>query len=387
LLASEKRTILYVILLYISSTLLLILSLSYFYYHIQKNEIIQNAYSSNSKVATQIVSKLKSLEENYLTKSSLEYPKYKEYQTAIYDIDKNIIFSQIDNKISIDLNKNSYSIDGNYIYIQELSNYYLGAKYLVILSKLKTPLSNLKNEILIFALIASIIIFATSLLIAKIILKPLRDSVKLLDNFIKDTTHELNTPIATILANIESVKLPKDDFKNLKRLQRVKIASLTISNLYQDLVYLTLNHKVLSQPQNLEVSSIIKERVEHFKIIIEGKRLHLTTNIEEPIYLFIDKNKFIRVIDNIISNAIKYNRVNGDIIINAKKSYISIKDSGRGMTQEEISKIFNRYERFDSSVGGFGIGYSIVKSIIDEFNIKIEINSELSKGSEVILRW
>ncbi len=94
-----------------------------------------------------------------------------------------------------------------------------------------------------------------------------------------------------------------------------------------------------------------------------------------------DLIKITRVIDNLISNAIKYNRRNGKIEIILREDYLLISDSGVGIKVDSLDSIFDRYSRFNQSVGGFGIGLNIVKSIIDEYNYKIEVTSSVGKGS------
>jgi len=79
--------------------------------------------------------------------------------------------------------------------------------------------------------------------------------------------------------------------------------------------------------------------------------------------------------------------VNGSIYIELNANNFTIKDTGRGIKQENINLMFDRYTRFDKSVGGFGIGLNIVKMICDEYNLTINIISELGSGTEVSIVW
>jgi len=177
------------------------------------------------------------------------------------------------------------------------------------------------------------------------------------------------------------------DEKSIKKLNRIKIASTSISNLYEDLVYLLLNHKVSSQNEELDISKILHQRVQYFVNIASIKKVTLHVEIEDDIYFNSDKRKIERLIDNVLSNAIKYTNKSTTVSVKLTKDTLSIKDEGKGMSQEEISKIFERYRRFDKTQGGFGIGYSIIKSIIDEYHIKIDIKSTVNEGTEVVLTW
>ncbi len=215
----------------------------------------------------------------------------------------------------------------------------------------------------------------------------MRDTLLLLDRFIKDTTHELNTPVSAILANVETIDKDGCSEKNLRKIKRINIAAKTISNIYQDLTYLILNHKLQKKDENVDVSRILKERCDYFQEIAKTKKIKFIQHIEDGIYIYIDKNRLIKLIDNLISNAIKYNKIAGEIKITLKNGYLSIKDSGIGIKNEKLSEIFQRYKRFNSSSGGFGIGLNIVWMIANEYNLKIEVDSKEGEYTEVVLKW
>ncbi|MFA7355195.1 MAG: HAMP domain-containing sensor histidine kinase [Sulfurimonadaceae bacterium] len=379
---SEKQTIFYVLGLYLSSTLLLIATLFATYYFYKQEELMHAEKEILKEYSSALEDKLLFVHEN--SDEKYEYPRFENFKSAIYDIDKNLIFSTLDTKID-NLEKDFFFKDSNSYYVSPLKPYYLGAAYSVIEKKRK-PIDIL-NNLIITALIIITITIITSFFLVKLVLKPLRDNLRLLDNFIKDTTHELNTPITTILANIETLDSKNCDEKSMRKLQRIKTASTTISNLYQDLVYLLLNHQVSSQNEELNLSEILNQRLHYFSQAANVKKLNLHVAIEEDVFLYADKQKIERLIDNILSNAIKYTNKSTTIKVVLTQHALSVSDEGKGMSQDEISTIFQRYRRFDKTQGGFGIGYSIIKSIIDEYGIKINIESELNKGTKVTLTW
>ena len=379
---SEKRTIFYVLGLYLSSTLLLIATLFVSYYFYKQEQLAHNEKEILKQYSIDVEDKLSSLHEN--NDERYEYPRFDNFNSAIYDIDKNLIFSTLDTKID-NIDKDFFFKGSNSYYVSSIKPYYLGAAYSVIEKKTKSV--NILNDLLTIAFIVIVIAVITSFFLVKLVLKPLRDNLRLLDNFIKDTTHELNTPITTILANIETLDSQSCDEKSMKKLQRIKTASTTISNLYQDLVYLLLNHKVSSQNEKLDLSKILNQRIQYFMQMANVKKLNIHVDIKKNVYFNADKQKIERLIDNILSNAIKYTKKETTINIKLTHSTLSVSDEGKGMNEDEIDKIFERYRRFDKTQGGFGIGYSIIKSIIDEYNIKIEIQSQINKGTEVTLKW
>ena len=379
---SEKRTIFYVLGLYLSSTLLLIATLFASYYFYKQEQLIHSEKEILKEYSLDIEDKLSFVHEN--NNNRYEYPRFKKFNSAIYDIDKNLIFSTLDRKVN-KLNEEFFFKGKNSYYVSSLKPYYLSAAYTVIEKKTK-PL-NIVNDLISIAIIVIVITIITSFFLVKLVLKPLRDNLHLLNNFIKDTTHELNTPITTILANIETLDSNSCDEKSIKKLQRIKTASRSISNLYEDLVYLLLNHKVSSQNENLNISEILNQRIQYFTQTASAKKIALHVEINENIYFNADKRKIERLIDNILSNAIKYTNKDTTVKIILTQSKLSILDEGKGMSENEVSKIFERYKRFDKTQGGFGIGYSIIKAITNEYNIKINIKSVVNKGTEVILTW
>jgi two-component system OmpR family sensor kinase len=220
-----------------------------------------------------------------------------------------------------------------------------------------------------------------------LILKPMKEAISLLDRFIKDTTHELNTPVSTILSNIElSENMPLDE-KLQKRLARIKIAARTISNLYQDLIFLTLEKKIVSKNESIDLHALILERLEYVSLFLKSKKIQTKTDLQEHVFIKADRNKMVKLIDNLISNAIKYNKINGTLEIFLDAHHLAIKNSGRGIAKEKLSQIFNRYERADKSVGGFGIGLSIVSKIVEEYHFEIKIDSKVDAYTEVTLSW
>jgi two-component system OmpR family sensor kinase len=263
----------------------------------------------------------------------------------------------------------------------------MGAAYVVIEIKDHIVLKSVGKNVVALTLFIILIIITTSLFLVKLILKPIRDNLKLLDRFIKDTTHELNTPVSTILTNVELLNSKNIDEKLVNKINRIKTASMTISNIYDDLVFVVLNHKLSSENENVNINEIMKQRVEYFKTLFKSKNISVFIQNIDNSCLFIDKKKIIRLIDNLLSNSIKYTNRYTHIKINIDKNSFQIIDEGKGMTKEQISTIFQRYTRFDETQGGFGLGYNIIYSIAKEYNLKIKINSKIDEGTCVKISW
>ena len=379
----EKKTIFYVLGLYLSSTLLLITTIFVSYYYYERDQFEHSEKDLLRKYTLLLTQQLSTLNEN--SSQKYKYPRFDEFESAIYDIDKNLIFST-NRDINITNFKDSFFIkESNSYLLSPLTPYYFGAAFIIIEKKSKN-LYILDNLIFI-ALITIVITLVTSIFLVNLVLKPIRDNIKLLDNFIKDTTHELNTPITAILANIETIDSSSCDEKALRKLQRIKIASQSISNIYEDLVYLLLNHKTSTQNVVLNLREMLHQRVEYFTNMATVKNISFILDAKEDIHFKADKKKMQRLIDNLLSNAIKYSYKSTNIRVVLNETSLSIEDKGKGMSEQEVKKIFTRYLRFDKSQGGFGMGYSIIESIVDEYKMKIDIVSKETQGTKVTLSW
>lgn len=382
---SETRTLIGFGLLYSFLILLILSSVSFIYYKFQKDLMLQEKRQILQEYSNDLVFRLKDLHINF--DKYKYYPRDEKFNSAIFDSDKKLIFSTLKSK-KINFNEVTY-ISNDYIhFIEEPESYYLGAKYIIIEIKDKNLwFTKIESEIIIYGLIAFIFLIIIGYFISKLFLKPMRDAFNLLDRFIKDTTHELNTPVCAIITNIEMIDKDSLDEKLYKKINRIDIGAKTISNIYEDLTFITLNNKIISQNELLNLSYILYERVEYFKSLATVKKITFELFIKDDVYLFCDKKKISKLIDNLLSNAIKYNKISGAIIVSLENNILSIEDTGKGMSEMNLKSLFKRYARFDKSVGGFGIGLNIVSLIAKEYNLEIYVHSEINNGTKVELRW
>jgi two-component system OmpR family sensor kinase len=149
---------------------------------------------------------------------------------------------------------------------------------------------------------------------------------------------------------------------------------------------MTLEQEKKSEEEDIAIKSVIQNRVEYFDILAKSKNITFDLHLQHAT-IFMERRKFIRIIDNLISNAIKYNKRGGKITIILQETMLSIIDTGIGIDQNKVPFMFDRYMRFNQSEGGFGVGLSIVKQIVDECGLKIEVDSEVGKGTTMKIRW
>lgn len=381
----EKKTLRSFLLLYAFLTLLILAFVAFLYYGLERDLMLQHQRETLSNLTNEQIAKLKALHINF--DKDQTYPRDERFNSAIYDSSLKQIFSTLKAK-KVNLYEDIYLKNNHIYFIKELESYYLGARYIVI--EVPEPSSwdkKVLRKLLGYGALIFTVLVVIGYFLLNLLLRPMKDTIALLDRFIKDTTHELNTPVNAILNNIEMIDEQSLDESLLKKIKRITIASKTISNLYDDLTYLVLSHQILSQDVEVDLKVLIEERLEYFSLLFESKKIELFTELEEGVILTIDRKKMAKLIDNILSNAIKYNKIGGTIHIKLTQHEIEIKDSGRGIEKSKINQVFERYSRFDRSVGGFGIGLSIVASIAKEYNLQIKIDSILSQGTTVRISW
>jgi len=313
-----------------------------------------------------------------------EYPRFKTFKSGLYDFQEKPIFTLINKPIKYFTS--GYYVDDNEAFlITKLPEAkYFNAKYLVVNNKLSYYEVYEKSMFILLSI--SILIFGLSLLFLNRFAKPFKRVNEKLDNFIKDSIHEINTPLSIINVNIDLYNRKNESNKYL---QRMKAAAKVLSNIYNDMDYLIKHDRLDFENETINMTLILQERIEYFSEVALMKNITLVSDLKENIYLNMNSTQFQRVVDNNISNAIKYSYEENIVEINLYMEngvcYLNFKDYGIGI--EDVDKIFNRYYREYNQTGGFGIGLNIVKSIIDRANIELSIKSVPNEGSTFIYRF
>ncbi|MDD4328702.1 MAG: HAMP domain-containing sensor histidine kinase [Aliarcobacter sp.] len=382
---SETRTLLGFSFLYSFLVLVILSVVSYLYYQFQKDLMLQEKRQVLQNYSNDLIFRLKDLHVN-IDKNNI-YPRDERFNSAIFDSNKKKIFSTLkSNDVSLD---DIIYLSHNQIhFIKEPESYYLGSKYIIV-EVLDDGIwfEVIRYKIGISFLLAFTFMMVLGYFILKQVLKPMRDALHLLDRFIKDTTHELNTPVTAIITNIEMIDKSSLDARLLKKINRIEIGAKTISNIYEDLTFVTLNNQIISNNEDINLSNLLKQRVDYFNSLATIKRVNFHLNIKDDVFIVCDIKKITKLIDNILSNAIKYNKIAGFIKVKLNYNILSIEDSGKGIEKENLKNLFERYSRFDKSVGGFGIGLNIVSLIAKEYNLKIDIKSQINVGTTVEITW
>ena len=382
MLSSEKRSLVRFLVIYLASTLLLFSLASWIFYSSAKHHLLDQQRETIKYESELIKSKLRELHQSNTL--PLIYPYHAMIESAIYDLDEKYIFGTFKDKPSLE----DFSDTTHLYYLTKVEPHYLGAAYLLTSRVINfKPIENLQKNILFFMLGAGVFFLLLGYFLGRLFVAPMRDSITQMNHFIQDTTHELNTPISTILTNVEMIETFGKHVGNTEELKRIEIASKTLSRIYDDLTYLNLNHQYHREIVRINMSELVQERMVYFTSMIEAKNLDIVLNIDDNIILDIDKNDAIRLVDNIISNAIKYNKHYGTLHVTLNKIFFAVKDTGIGIENKDLDGILHRFKRANKSEGGFGIGLDIVNQVIQSYKYSLKIESKINKGTEVRILW
>ena len=226
----------------------------------------------------------------------------------------------------------------------------------------------LRNFVLVLLVIALL-----SFVFSLYALSPLRNALRLTEEFIKDILHDFNTPLTTLRLNLDMLQaqLPQE-----VKIQRAHNAIQNILNLQNNLrAYL---HSHTLQKERFDLAVFLKQRV----ALLEKNYQDITFDVAvDSLELFTNKDAFGRIIDNLLSNAAKYNTQGGNVTLSLHNTQLLIQDTGKGIRNP--SKVFQRF--YKEQERGIGIGLHIVKKLCEELGIEIDIKSEIGTGSTILL--
>lgn len=209
-----------------------------------------------------------------------------------------------------------------------------------------------------------------------------KELLKQQDRFVNNAIHEINTPLAIIMMNIElhNLKMPKSSY-----LTKIEAAAKVLENIYEDLGYVVKKNRTPYPKEKLQMSQFLEERVAYFHDVAEGNDLTFKTNIEPDIFIYFSSVELQRIVDNNLSNAIKYATTKSVIqaSLHVKDSKVEFSVTNRGKPIQKPEKLFERYYREDQARGGFGLGLNIVKEICDANDVKIDVISSDGQTSFV----
>jgi signal transduction histidine kinase len=267
-------------------------------------------------------------------------------------------------------------------YLQEQKDY--EAHFITLASSIK---QQEQDRITRALAVTSIIAVSAGILIAFVasrkLTKPVREAYESQERFIQDAAHELRNPLAALTIALQQTKQKSPLITIFKRQTKRLI------HINEDLLF--LERRAKQEPQNINVSELLQDVIEEVQPMAHKKSIDIKYSIEPNQFKTIAPNDYVRLVKNIIDNAIKYSVAGKSIEITQKhiKNTIklTVKDSGIGIPDTDKINIGDRFYRASNTgkIDGTGLGLAIVQKILNTYGGSIDIESKLGKGTIVTI--
>jgi signal transduction histidine kinase len=228
------------------------------------------------------------------------------------------------------------------------------------------------------------------------VLNRLEFSIRQQKQFTADASHEMHTPLTAIKGTIEVLlrrKRTPEQYES--KMKEVLVQTDRLSLLFDQLLQLARleSNTIQAKKENIVLKKVIQKIIDTHQSAIKNNNNTIQVSIPENCIVKVDATFLERILNNLIVNAIKYNKPKGNIYCDwdDKKQSLTIKDEGIGISKKQLPYLFNRFFRADNSrsshIPGNGLGLSIVKKLCDLQNIKITVESAENEGTSFILEF
>ena len=305
-----------------------------------------------------------------------DFPAYKPTLEEIEDRIKkgNQVKEKLKNKVTY---SDNFTKDGKHyksIYLSTNSAIFDNTKiiYSILLdeSEFKKQLLNINGIMAIITIIGIIAIF----IITKVREKEIK--IKEQDSFVQSSMHEIRTPLSVITLNNE---LRQNEFGEDEYTTEIDSALKVLQNSYDDMSFIATQNNVNYPIELLDLDEIVEERIDYFKTIAKANDKTIESNIDSECQINISKIELVRLIDNNLSNAVKYSDRNSTINVDLKNELLIFNNTGT--TIKDTNKIFSKFFRENNVVGGYGLGLNIVSQIAKKYGIEISLTSDKKSGT------
>ena len=226
----------------------------------------------------------------------------------------------------------------------------------------------------------------------------LKEFERLRSEFVANVSHELKTPLTSILGFVETLKEGgmSDPENRMKFLQIIETQSKKLHTLIEDLLLLSKieSSKEALHLEEINVEHLFEKMRDIFSPMLKEKNIQLQIMPQaKTLKIHAEAGSLERALSNLVDNALKYNQPNGRVTLQASSHegnvVLEVRDTGSGISEQDLTRIFERFYRADKSrsreSGGTGLGLSIAKHIVERHGGKIQVQSTLGKGSTFMI--
>jgi len=309
-------------------------------------------------------------------------PGHYKLHVALFDRNRRPVASSLTYD-DVDLDQAMHILPDHIHIVRKLPKPIQDIQYIVA-EDLRMPqqLHRLKLLIAATMIVSMLFVALIGYLLSRLLLKPVRERIRELNRFIKDTTHEINTPVTALLMSVSALK--RKGIREEKLLRHISISSKQIANIYNTLSYVSFSELKHEKSRRFDLKKEIRKSILFFEEIAAAKQIEIRSDLEST-YVKMEKESADKLINNLLSNAIKYSFSHTTITVTLRDGRLSVADEGIGISEQDQMLILRRYKRASELGGGFGIGLDIVNTICKKYGITLEIVSAPNRGSTFIL--
>lgn len=209
-----------------------------------------------------------------------------------------------------------------------------------------------------------------------------------LDRFVYNASHELRAPLASILGLITVARLRENDVQKLKLMELMQASVEKLDLFIKDIVHYARNSRMEVEAQVIDFDEMIKDSIAQLRFMGGMERITVSIDIQGEVEFRSDKKRLAVVLNNLVSNAIKYHNPSAEhpfvdirIMLTEEEATFEIRDNGIGIQQAYVDKIFNMFVRATETQSGSGLGLYIVREIIEKMEGKVSVESQEGVGS------
>ena len=312
---------------------------------------------------------------------------------SIFDMEEKFYETAKNIALSKDRATAEFKLEGNHwAYIRE--DYEDGYRIVFLdVTSEQEILTNLIYTFLVVAFVMLIFIFFVSKFFANKSIEPIKNAFDKQKQFIADASHELKTPLAVINTNVDVLLTNGEDNINdgSKWLYYIKSEVERMTKLTNDLLYLTqVDYSDINMIfSDFNLSEAALNVLLTMEAVIFENNISLQYNIDPNLKIYGNSEQIKQVVMILLDNALKYTNTNGTVTVNLKKYQnnilLSVANTGKGIPEENMPEIFDRFYRIDKSRsknnGGYGLGLAIANAIVKQHKGKISVKSVLGEST------
>lgn len=281
-----------------------------------------------------------------------------------------------------------------FVNTQQIGSYFVAKNITVVYE----TLDSLRLVFLISLAFGALMSILLGYFIAGRNLKPVKQAYEMKQSFLANASHELRTPLSVIMLSTNTLEgeIPAHESFQREIVADMKEVTNKMNGLIENLLLLSRSdmHKLITTFERIPFTELLKKELSGFDTLFEHHHQTLETEIQEDIHLVGDEKLLQSLISILMDNAIKYTQERGIIrvTLHREKAYnkflivLKVTDSGIGIPEHEIKHIFERFYRVEDSrskkTGGYGLGLSIAKEIVDLHHGQINVTSNVDKGTQ-----